>query len=201
MPRAPLTVRPAVTADTPALLDLWRTTGFAATADALRGADVQQATEAVATIADDPLTRIVVAELDGRLVGAVFLRRVALSPLASAEQLSMTHLQVDPAVARRGVGSALVEAAVEWAEQEGIESVLTFSQVDDRTANRFLARLGLGQVGTVRSGPVATIRAALPSDAVAQRAARRRGRAPATAVDQVVAARRSQRRLRARNAG
>ena len=202
MPRAPLTVRRAVTADTPALLDLWRTTGFAATADALRGADVQQATEAVAAVADDPRTRIVVAELDGRLVGAVFLRRVALSPLVGVEQLSMTHLQVDPEVARRGVGSALVEAAVEWAEQEQIESVLTYSQVDDRPANRFFARLGLGQVGTVRSGPVATIRAALPSDAAAtQRVGSRRGRTPGTVVDQVVSARRSQRRLRARNAG
>jgi GNAT superfamily N-acetyltransferase len=195
-------VRRAVTADTPALLQLWRTTGFAATADALRGADEHQATEAVAAIADDPRSRIVVAELDGRLVGAVFLRRTPLSPLVSTENLTMTHLQVDPEVARRGIGSALVEAAVEWAEQEGIESVLTYSQADDRPANRFLARLGLGQVGTVRSGPVATIRAALPGEvAVNQRSGRGRARTQSAAVGQVVAARRSQRRLRARNAG
>ncbi|HEV2797226.1 MAG TPA: hypothetical protein VGV65_06360, partial [Nocardioides sp.] len=71
-------MRRAVAADTPALLALWRTTGFAATADALRGADMVEATEAVATIADDPRSRIVIAQQDGRLVGAVFLRRVAL---------------------------------------------------------------------------------------------------------------------------
>jgi ribosomal protein S18 acetylase RimI-like enzyme len=200
VPRAPMTVRTAVPADTPALLELWRNTGLAATADALRGADEQQATQAVAALADDPHGRIVVAELDGRVVGAVLLWRIALSPLVDTEQLSMTHLQVDPAVARRGVGSALVEAAVEWAEQEQIESVLTYCHADDRPANRFLARLGLGQVGTVRSGPVATIKAALPAEAVgAQRTGRRRVRN--AAVDQVVAARRSQRRLRARNAG
>jgi ribosomal protein S18 acetylase RimI-like enzyme len=201
VPRAALTVRHAVPDDTPALLTLWRTTGFASTADALRGADHQQATEAVAAVADDPRSRIVVAELEGRLVGAVFLRRVAMSPLVDAEQLSMTHLQVDPTVARRGIGTALVQAAVDWAEQQQLESVLTYSQVDDRPANRFLARLGLGQVGTVRSGPVATIRAALPSDAgAAQRAGRRRSRTPGAA-GPVVAARRSQRRLRARNVG
>jgi GNAT superfamily N-acetyltransferase len=199
--RASLTVRTAVTSDTPALLELWRTTGFAAIADALRGADQLQATEAVAAIADDPRSRIVVAELHGHLVGAVFLRRVQLSPLVGTEQLSMTHLQVDPAVARRGIGSALVQAAVEWAEREQIESVLTFSPSDDRRANRFLARLGLGQIGIMRSGQVATIRAALLTDAVGvQRAGRRRPRAQNAAVDQVVAARRSQRRLRARNA-
>ena len=201
MPRAPLTVRQAVAADTPALLGLWRDTGFAATADALRSGDEDQAVRAVAAIADDPCSRIVVAELHDRLVGAVFLRRVALSPLVGTEMLSMTHLQVDPDCARRGIGSALVEAAVEWAEEEQIESVITYSQAEDRRANRFLARLGLGQVGTVRTGPVATVRAALPGDAVAHaRAGRRRMRGQNPAVDQVVAARRSQRRLRARDA-
>jgi ribosomal protein S18 acetylase RimI-like enzyme len=200
VPRAPLTVRSAVPSDTPALLALWRDTGFTTTADALRGADVVVATEAIAEIADDPLSRIVVAVHEGRVVGAVFLRRIALSPLASTELISMTHLQVDPACVRRGVGTALVEAAVEWAEQQQIQSVLTYSQPDDRPANRFLARLGFGQVGTIRSGAVATVRAALPTDvaAGASRMRRRVGmRSPA--VDQVVAARRSQRRLRARD--
>ena len=200
VPRAPLTVRRAVAADTPALLALWRNTGFAATADALRGADMVEATEAVATIADDPRSRIVIAQQDGRVVGAVFLRRIALSPLVNSEMLSMTHLQVAPDVVGQGIGTALVESAVEWAEAEQIESVITYSQPDDRPANRFLARLGLGQVGTVRSGPVATVRAALPTDAVPGGRASRRRRAQSVAVDQVVAARRSQRRLRARNA-
>ena len=200
MPRASVTVRQASAADTPALLSLWRTTGFAATADALRGADEAEATEAVAAIVADPRSRIVVAEMGGHLVGAVHLRRAQLSPLVSTELLTMTHLQVDPTVARRGIGSALVEAAVEWAEEAQIESLLTYSQADDRPANRFLARLGLGQVGTVRSGPVATVRAALPSDALGgQRVGRRRARSQHLAVDQVIAARRSQRRLRARD--
>ena len=201
MPRAPLTVRPAVASDTPALLALWRDTGFTATGDALRGADEVEATEAIGSITANPRSRIVVAEHQGSVVGAVFLQRIWPSPLANSELLSMTHLQVDPAHARRGVGTALVEAAVEWAEQEQIESVLAYSQPDDRPANRFLARLGFNHVGNVRSGAVATVRAALPTDAVAGsgRTSRRLGgRNPA--VGQVIAARRSQRRLRARDA-
>ena len=199
MPRAPLTVRTAVRSDTPALLALWRDTGLTATADALRGADEADATRAIAAIADDPRSRIVVAEHSGRIVGAVFLQRFWPSPLAYTELLSMTHLQVDPAWARHGIGTALVEAAVEWAEQQQLESVLTYSQPDDRPANRFLARLGFGHVGNIRSGPVATVRAALPSDTVGATRGRKRvaGRSPV--VGQVVAARRSQRRLRARD--
>ena len=144
MPRAPITVRPAVASDTPALLDLWRDTGFTATADALRGVDEVEATQAIAAIADDPRSRIVVAEHEGRIVGAVFLQRFWPSPLAYSELLSMTHLQVDPACTRRGIGTALVEAAVDWAEEQQLESVLTYTQPDDRPANRFLARLGFG---------------------------------------------------------
>jgi len=201
VPRAPITVRPAVALDTPALLALWRDTGFTATADALRGVDQVEATRAIAAITADPRSRIVVAEHQDRIVGAVFLQRFWPSPLAYTELLSMTHLQVDPAWARRGIGTALVQAAVEWAEEQQLESVLTYSQPDDRQANRFLARLGFGHVGNIRSGPVATVRAALPTEAVlgAARSPRRMGgRSPA--VGQVIAARRSQRRLRARDA-
>ena len=200
MPRAPIIVRPAVASDTPALLALWRDTGFTATADALRSVDEVDATRAIAAIADDPRSRIVVAEHAGQIVGGVFLQRFWPSPLAYTELLSMTHLQVDPSWARRGIGTALVEAAVDWAEEQQLESVLTYTQPDDRPANRFLARLGFGQVLTVRSGPVATVRAALPTDAVVGAVRSRRrvgGRSPA--VGQVVAARRSQRRLRARD--
>ena len=200
MPRAPLTVRAAVPSDTPALIELWRDTGLTATADALRAADEPDGTRAIAAIADDPRSRIVVAEHSGQIVGAAFLQRFWPSPLAYTELLSMTHLQVDPAWARRGVGTALVEAAVEWAEEQQLESMLTYSQPDDRPANRFLARLGFGQVGTVRSGPVATVRAALPTDAGAGAVrSRRRVGTRSPAVGQVVAARRSQRRLRARD--
>ena len=144
MPRAPITVRPAVASDTPALLELWRDTGFTATADALRGVDQVEATQAIAAIADDPRSRIVVAEHRDEIVGAVFLQRFWPSPLAYSELLSMTHLQVDPACTRRGIGTALVEAAVDWAEEQQLESVLTYTQPDDRPANRFLARLGFG---------------------------------------------------------
>jgi ribosomal protein S18 acetylase RimI-like enzyme len=199
VPRAPLTVRPAVASDTPGLLALWRDTGFTATADALRRVDEVEATQAIAAIAADPRSRIVVAELDGQIVGAAFLQRFWPSPLAYTELLSMTHLQVDPACARRGIGTALVEAAVDWAEQQQLESVLTYSQPDDRPANRFLARLGFGQVGIVRSGPVATVRAALATDAAGNGRTRRRAATRSPAVGQVVAARRSQRRLRARD--
>jgi GNAT superfamily N-acetyltransferase len=207
LPRLPLTVRDAVADDCPALLELWANPLVPLAADPVAPVEADHAAAALQRIANDPFGRIVVAELEHEhaddeqgddrpgLVGAVYLRRGPLSPLSSDEVLYLTHLKVHAAVLRHGIGSALVDAAVAWAEEQQIDVVLTYSAADDREANRFLARLGMSHVGVVRAGAVATMRAQLPGDVLA--VARHLRRQPRM-VGQVVAARRSQRRLRAR---
>ena len=51
---------------------------------------------------------------------------------------------------RRGVGKALVEAAVTWAEELGIGHVATAAASGSREANRFMARLALGPQAVLR---------------------------------------------------
>jgi GNAT superfamily N-acetyltransferase len=144
---------------------------------------------------DDPAGRILVAERDGEVVGCALLRMVQVSPFYDEPVLRVSHLQVDPAHSRKGAGSALVESALTWAEQQGVEGILVASPVNDRDANRFMARIGLAQVAGLRGAAVTALRARLPHDpSVAARQAARQGRN----VGQVVAARRSQRRARAR---
>jgi GNAT superfamily N-acetyltransferase len=120
---------------------------------------------------------------------------IQVSPFYDDPLLRVSHLQVDPAHSRRGAGRSLVEAALSWAEEQGTEGILVTSPVNDRDANRFMARMGLAQVAGIRGAAVSALRARLPHDpSVVTRQAGRQGRN----VGQVVAVRRSQRRARAR---
>lgn len=119
---------------------------------------------AIASIAADPDQRLVVAGHDGRVVGAAHLVRAPLSPLQSAMAVHVAHLHVLEGSRRRGVGTALIEAAVSWAEEKDTDHVLVAASVSSRDANRFLARLGLTQLAVVRAASVTTLRAKLPVD-------------------------------------
>jgi GNAT superfamily N-acetyltransferase len=99
--------------------------------------------------------------------------------------LQVHNAAVVPAFRRRGVGKALVETAVTWAEELGIGHVGTAASSGSREANRFMARLALGPQAVLRVAPTAAVRARL--------AARHPG---ARQVTQVLAVRRSLRHAR-----
>lgn len=151
--------------------------------------------KAVLRYAGDDGGRIVVAELDGAVVGCGFIRVAVASPLDAGRAVLLSHVQVAVGYGRQGVGSALLEAALTWAEHRGVETVVTSVPTDHREANRFLARLGLAPVASLRAGSVAALRARLPHD---PSTVARRSRRISRNVGQVVAARRSQRRAQAR---
>lgn len=195
MSRVPVRVRDAVEADAPVLCTLWadlllgpgeQTPGSSSLAKALR---------ALGRVHDDPTRRIVLAELDGEVVGVAYLWMTLISPVDEERVVHLSHVQVSPGHVRHGVGRALVEAAVTWAEQQGVERIVSTTLAADREANRFLARLGLSQLAVLRGGSVASLRARLPHD---PSAAARSGARGARSAGQVVAARRSQRRARSR---
>lgn len=191
MSRSPVVIREAVPEDVPGLRQVM-TTGPLTELDHSRP---REAAAAVARTAADPDQRLLVAAQGTVVVGAVLLVRAPLTPLHADAALHVLHLHVREDARRHGIGRALMEAAVSWAEEKDIEFVLAAAPVGSRDANRFLARLGLGQVAMVRGAGVAALRAKLP---VEPPAAARVGNRSHHNVGQVLARRRSLRRAQQR---
>ena len=191
----PVLVRDAIESDAIALSRFWTDLLVHPGVDALGERPEVVVAKAVARYADDDQGRILVAELDGLVVGCAFLRIGLVSPVDDSGVVQLSHVQVMPEYGRQGVGSALVEATLTWAEQRGIESVVAAVPSHDREANRFLARLGMPLVANLRGGSVPVLRARLAHAPAA--AVRQNGRSGRN-VGKVVAARRSQRRARIR---
>lgn len=187
MARSTTTVRPARSADADRLVEVWD--------GALRdGERTQRLADVHATIAEaeaDPACRILVAESEGEVIGAVYLRLAEITPLNRDLCVQVISPHVRPGFRRRGVGHALMEAAVQFAEESGVGHLATAAETTSRDANRFLARLGLGPSATFRIAPVAVVRTKLTGGRVGGRTAQR------GQLSQVLAARRSLRRREA----
>lgn len=136
--------------------------------------------------------RIVVAEYDGRLAGAVHLRATTLTPLNLEPVVQAISPHVLPEFRRHGVGRALMEAAVAFADERGIAHVASGAAAGSRDANRFMARLSLGPHAVLRVAPTQAVKARLS----AQRPGGL-GRTSGRQLTHVLAARRSLRRSQA----
>ena len=187
MTRSMVSLRPAVPSDAPHLAELW--------VDVIRrvGPEDQVADlEAiVARVSASPDERIVVAEYDGEFAGAVHLEATTMTALNREPIVRALSPHVLPRFQRHGIGSALMDTAVSWAEELGIAHVATAAVAGSRDANRFMARIALGPYAVLRVATTHAVRTRL--------AAHRR---PANAASgrqltQVLAARRSLRRSRA----
>lgn len=185
MSRSPVTVREARPADVASLRDLWE--------DTLRKAPLdEQLTDLAVVLAasqESADQSIVVAEHDGQVVGAVFLRATTLSPLNLEPAVLALSPHVSPDYRRRGAGSALMEAAVRFAEHRGIAHILTAAAADSRDGNRFMARLALAPQAMLRVASTQAVRSRVSARLPAARQA-----APSRRhIDRVLAARRSRR--------
>jgi GNAT superfamily N-acetyltransferase len=177
-----VTLRRAEESDAEALVELWGAV--------MRKADPQELLGDVLRIIDDCRSnddsRIVVAEYDGEVAGSVYLRTTTITPVNLEPVVQAIHPHVAPRFQGRGVGRALMDAAVTYAEDHGIAHVASAALAGSRDANRFFARLALGPMATLRLAPTAVIRAKL---SVGSRHAV--GVRPSRQLSQVLAARRS----------
>jgi len=137
--------------------------------------------------AASPEQRFIVVEYDEQLAGAVFLRLTTVSPLNLDPCVQSIQPRVFDQFRRRGVGRALMEAAVAFAEENGVLHVTTAVPAASRDANRFMARLALPPVATVRLAPTTVVRSRLTPPAPG----------PGRNTPRVLVARRNQRRVRA----
>jgi predicted N-acetyltransferase YhbS len=184
MGRTAVVVRTADPSDTPCLRELW--------GDILRKGNLDEQLADVERIISSAASRedqcVVVAEIDGEVAGAVYLEATTFTPL----NLEPAVLAVSPHVLqqfrRKGVGSALMEAACRFAEQHGISHVQTAAAAEARDANRFMARLSFAPQAMLRAATTSAVRARLPQARQVTPAATSRQR-----IDRVLAARRIRR--------
>lgn len=152
--RSPVQLRAARDTDAPALVDLW--------SDVIRRGDRPQQVEDLRHVVDRvsgmPEERIVVAEVAGRVVGAVHLKATTFSPINTEPVVQVISPHVLPDFRRHGIGSALLQCAVDFAEEHGIPHVGVAVATGARDSNRFMARLSLGPAATLRVAPTATVK-------------------------------------------
>jgi len=186
MSRQPVSMRQATVADVPFLVELW--------SDALRRADRQEQVHDLEIIvkeaAESAERRLLVAEYDGEPAGAVLLRVTPTTPLNLEPTVQALAPSVTPSYRGKGIGSALMEAAVLWAEDLGVTHLTTAAPSSSRAGNRFMARLSLRPQAVLRASTTSLVRSKLaalqPTSArLTERVASRRH------LGQVLAARRA----------
>lgn len=187
MTRPTVVVRDARREDLSALLAMW---------DELRAIDsrlerlVPASREAAVldhleATSSDPRSRALVATIDGEVAGMAVLTLAPYAPFIDQLAVHTHYLHVRDGFRRRGVGKALLAAAVSFADDMGADHVLTSVLPQQRDTQRFYARLGFSPVVVQRSVPVSVLSRRLS------------GVSAGSAADHVVARRRSLRRVRA----
>lgn len=188
--RTGVVLRTAEVADAPALTELW--------AEHLRpgshAAQVDDMRTAIAASALDEDARMVVAEVDGEVLGVLHVRAAAASPVNLEQVAQVYGPLVQDDGQRRGVGSALMDAAVTFAEERGIPHMVSAALSASRDSNRFFARLSMGPRAVLRVASTHAVRQRLGAGRSPRGAA---ALATTRNIDRVLAARRGRRQSRA----
>lgn len=187
MTRPGVLVREAQPEDLPALLAMWdelRELG-GRLERAMPTPDRDAVLERLRQVEADPRSRALVAVVGAEVAGLVVLTATPFAPLFDSRAVHAHYLHVRDGFRRRGVGKALLAAAVGFADEVGAEHVLTSVLPQMRDTQRFYARLGFAPVMVRRSVPVSVLRrrlcgvpaGVLPEALVARRRSLRRVRA------------------------
>jgi len=94
---------------------------------------------ALARVAEWPGNRLLVARVDGMVVGTLTL---VVFPVATGVRARIEDVVVDEAARGRGIGTALTREAVRLARAAGARSVDLTSRPSREAANRLYERLG-----------------------------------------------------------
>jgi len=134
----PLEIRTAVSKDTPAVAPLLAELGYPQQADELAAR--------ITRLADTRTDAVLVAELDGRIVGVACLHVTVFLHLPGAGRARLTALVVDSAYRGSGIGGRLLRAAEEAAAQRDCIAVELTSAAHREAAHRFYRAAGYEDV-------------------------------------------------------
>ena len=122
--RSPVQIRDAAPDDALALVEVWGGAGDRAPDVDAASSALQEAGGSITRVSADPEQRLLVAFVDDHAAGAVHLQRGRLSPIHGETAVYVMHLQVIEEFRRHGVGRALMEATVSWAEETDASHVV-----------------------------------------------------------------------------
>jgi ribosomal protein S18 acetylase RimI-like enzyme len=163
--RVSVRVRPAEHADIDALVALIRSTDTASgvfSGRALFDPSVEHLRTRLGEILDaHERTLLTAVDEAGAVIGMLVARFEEIGAIDVVPALHVTHLMVAPKQRRRGVGRALIAAAVHLADEQGVDRVLATAASGSREANRYLARLGFAPLVVHRIASTATLRRSL----------------------------------------
>jgi GNAT superfamily N-acetyltransferase len=139
---ADLVFRDAVAEDVPTVVSMY--------ADDVLGREREDSSEplpgyyleAFLEIEDDPRQRLVVAELDGELVGTLQLSFLPHLVLRGGERAQIEAVRVRADNRGTGVGEALLRWAIGASEQRGCRLVQLTTNIERADARRFYEKLG-----------------------------------------------------------
>jgi GNAT superfamily N-acetyltransferase len=163
MSRGPVIIRDAEVGDADALQQIWLDFASGPDRPGRPAASTDQIRRAIGRLRAEAAERLLVAVVDDAPVGVAHLRRAPLSPIHDEEAVHVGYLHVLSGHRRRGIGKQLLDVATGWAEENESSHIVASVAATARDANRFLARLGLGQVAVVRASTVAHLRSRLPA--------------------------------------
>lgn len=158
--RAAIVLRDADVEDAGALIRLWSECASAGqdegseafTQQSLwREPDVPEAASALELNLARPDKRIIVALIDGEIVGATVCDVRTLTPISMTKILTVTEIQVSPRFRRRSVASTLLSAVAAYGDDKDCELVVATIPAHAREPHRYLTKLGFNQIAVVRA--------------------------------------------------
>jgi len=134
----PITLRGATGNDVPAMSDLLEEL-FSIETDFRADPDKQQ--RGLRLLLEQPTTRLIVAELDGNVIGMCSVQTMISTAEGNTSGL-IEDVVVRHEYRSRGIGRCLLDAAIAWAEQQGMARIQLLADQRNTPALQFYDRLG-----------------------------------------------------------
>ncbi|AWB92040.1 GNAT family N-acetyltransferase [Aeromicrobium chenweiae] len=176
--RPHIVLRDADREDAAALVALWTECAGASvdegseafTQQALwRKPGVAEAAAALDLSLNKPDKRIIVALVNGEIIGATVCDIGTLTPITLTRVLIVTEIQVSPRYRRKSVASTLLSAAATYGEDHNCELVVAAIPVHSREPHRYLTKIGFNQIAVLRAIQSTKLRSRLTSKATNSR--------------------------------